>query len=131
MPCSRSESRPSVSSARSMVSSPRRALTSAMCASWSARISLESYSSRPISVDLPSSTDPHVTRRTSPPAAWACAGVIGGPPLEVPLPLAVLHRGLRHPVVGAGLAALGDPRGGDLGDDLLERRRRRAHGAGD
>ena len=37
---------------------------------------------------------------------------------EVPLALAVLHRGLGHPVVGAGGAALGEPAGGDLGDDL-------------
>ena len=42
--------------------------------------------------------------------------------LEIALALAVFHRGLGHPVVGACLAALGDPGGRDLGDDLLQRR---------
>ena len=51
-------------------------------------------------------------------------------PPEVALPLAVLHGGLRHTVVGARLAALGDPRGGDLGDDVLQRHGARAHRAG-
>ena len=40
------------------------------------------------------------------------------PSSEVPLPLAVFHGGLAGPVVGAGLAALGDPGGRDLRDDL-------------
>ena len=40
--------------------------------------------------------------------------------LEVPRDLAVFHRGLGDAVVGARLAALGDPRRGDLGDDRAE-----------
>src|SRR4051794_4263453 len=53
-------------------------------------------------------------------------------PLPLPFPFAlpygseiagnlpVLHRGLADPVVGAGLTALGDLRGGDLGDDVAQ-----------
>ena len=48
--------------------------------------------------------------------------VVATRPSEVALALAVLHRGLGDAVVGARLAALGDPRRGDLGDDVLERR---------
>ena len=44
--------------------------------------------------------------------------------LEVPHPLAVFHGGLADAVVGARLAALGDPRGGDLRHHVVERRRR-------
>src|SRR5205823_1431691 len=39
---------------------------------------------------------------------------------EVPLTLAVFHGRLGHPVVGAGGAALGEPRGRHLGDDLFD-----------
>src|SRR5690606_39454896 len=49
------------------------------------------------------------------PRSWWCSC------LEVPLALAVLHRGLGQLVVGAGGAALGQPGGGDLGDHLLDR----------
>ena len=42
---------------------------------------------------------------------------------EVANALAVLHRRLADAVVGARLAALGDARRGDLGDDLVDRRR--------
>src|SRR5215208_3969258 len=82
-----------------------------MCSIWSTRICFESKSSRPISVDLPSSTEPAVTRRRS------------SVPLEVADTLAVLHRGFGDAVVGARLAALGDAGRHDLGDDLLQRRR--------
>src|SRR5690606_5764824 len=51
-------------------------------------------------------------------------------PSEVALPLAVLHRGLRGAVVGSGGAALGDPGGRDLLDDLLDRAGRGLDGAG-
>src|SRR3954467_520360 len=44
-------------------------------------------------------------------------------PLEVPHALPVLHRGFADAVVGARLAALGDARRGDLGDDGVDRRR--------
>src|SRR5204863_6725813 len=64
-----------------------------------------------MSVDLPSSTEPAVASRSEVTAA-----------LEVAGNLAVLHGGLADAVVGARLAALGDPRERDLGDDLVERR---------
>src|SRR4051812_37334395 len=84
-----------------------------MCSSWSARICFVSNSSRPISVDLPSSTEPAVTRRQS----WVSAR------LEVADTLAVLHRRFADAIVGARLAAFRDARRGDLGDYLVERRR--------
>src|SRR6266566_9774964 len=84
-----------------------------MCSIWSTKICFVSNSSRPISVDLPSSTEPHVTmRRRS--ACWAAS--------EIADTLAVLHRGFGEAVVGAGLAALGDPGRGDLVDDRADRR---------
>src|SRR3954453_17646177 len=87
-------------------------------------------------VDLPSSTEPAVAMRTS--SADATAGGGAGDPLaewsaatlEVPLLLAILHRRLGDPVVGAGLAALGDARGRDLRDHRLERDGPRLDGAG-
>src|SRR5215210_9425533 len=119
MPCSRSARSPSVSSARSSVPLPLRACeTSAMCSSWSERIDLASYSRRPISVDLPSSTEPAVASRSVPTAS------------EVAGNLAVLHRGLGGPVVRARLAALGDPGRRDLGDHVVERGRPRGDRAG-
>jgi hypothetical protein len=42
---------------------PRRRESVSSAASWSSKISFDSYSSRPISVDLPSSTDPQVMNR--------------------------------------------------------------------
>src|SRR3954462_13164729 len=118
MPCSRSARRPSVSSARSSVPLPLRAWeTSAMCSSWSARIDLASNSRRPISVDLPSSTEPAVASLSVPTRS------------EVAGNLAVLHRGLGRAVVRARLAALGDPGGGDLGHHRVERGRARGDGA--
>src|SRR4051812_24665473 len=62
-------------------------------------------------VDLPSSTEPHVTRRRS------------SVELEVTNALPVLHRGLADAVVGTGLPTLGDARRGDLADDLVDRLR--------
>src|SRR2546426_9634455 len=105
-----------------------------MCSIWSTKICFVSNSSRPISVDLPSSTEPHVTRRRSS-AACACSemALTQVPPrarawclewaLKIADTLAVLHRGFGEAVVGAGLAALGDTRRGDLVDDLRDRRR--------
>jgi hypothetical protein len=63
MPCSRSARRPSVSSARFVTSSPRSLLVRSTAASWSSRIDFESYSSRPIIVLFPSSTEPAVANR--------------------------------------------------------------------
>src|SRR3954454_21561262 len=109
MPCSRSARRPSVSSDRSTWPLPlRRRLALATWSSWSSSTALESKSSRPISVDLPSSTDPAVARRSE----------VG---LEAAGNLAVLHRGLGDAVVGARLAAFGDAGAGDLVDDVGQR----------
>src|SRR3954449_404734 len=85
-----------------------------MCSSWSTRICFVSKSSRPISVDLPSSTKPAVTRRRS---------SVSRSSLEVANAFPVFHRGFADAVVGAGLAALGDVRCRDLVHDLVDRRR--------
>src|SRR5919112_849976 len=124
MPCSRSARRPSVRRDRS--SAPSRPCRSS---SWSDRIALASCSSRPISVDLPSSTEPAVASRSSPergrrPLPFAC------PLLEIAGHLPVLHRGLGDLVVGPRLAALGDRRGGDLVDDVAQGGGGRRHRAG-
>ena len=65
MPCSRSARRPSVSSARSGASWPRAREVDSTAVSWSSKIALESNSNRPISVDLPSSTEPAVASLSS------------------------------------------------------------------
>src|SRR5579872_1047273 len=88
-----------------------------MCSIWSTMICFESKRRRPISVDLPSSTEPAVTSRRS------------SVELEVTDTLPVLHRGLAGTVVGARLAPLGHARRGDLGDDGVEGRRIREHTA--
>src|SRR3569833_2371063 len=66
MPCSRSASRPSTSSAKSILSPsvPNFLLSFSSEASVSSNSSLVSYSSRPIRVDLPSSTLPQVRKRS-------------------------------------------------------------------
>src|SRR5438128_7189530 len=143
MPCSRSARRPSVSSARSSAPDPPlRSLACATCSSWSSNTCFESYSRRPISVLLPSSTAPAVVKRrrssvTAPaPRHRASQHARAARPsevlaaLEVAGLLAILHRGLGHPVVGSRLATLGDPRGGDLRDHLAQRPRAGAHAAG-
>src|SRR6478735_2984842 len=107
MPCSRSARRPSVSRARSAAVRPRSRLTRSTAASWSDRTDFVSWSRRPTRVDLPSSTDPAVARRSSVAAI-----------LEITLLLAVLHGGLGDPVVGARGAALGQRGGGHLEDDV-------------
>src|SRR5438477_7595014 len=67
-----------------------------------------------MSVDLPSSTEPAVTRRRS---------SVSRSSLEVANALPVLHRGLAHAVVGARFATLRHARGRDLAHDLVDRRR--------
>src|SRR5437764_3187413 len=84
-----------------------------MCSSWSTRICFVSKSSRPISVDLPSSTEPAVTMRRSSASRNS---------LEVANALAVLHRRLADAVVRSGLATFRDPGGRDLRHDLVDRR---------
>src|SRR5579862_1728550 len=129
MPWSRSARRPSVTKARSMPEAPRRLLADATASSWSSKSCLVSWRRRPMSVDLPSSTDPMVANRSSvEPDAGSAPGV--AVISEVTLPLAVLHRRLRDPVVGPGGAPLAHPRGADLGDHLVEGEGRRAYGAG-
>src|SRR5262245_9637436 len=87
-----------------------------MCWSWSTRICFVSYSNRPIKVDLPSSTEPHVTSRSSS-VSIICS--------EVTDTFAVLHRRLAEPVVRPRLAALGHARRRDLCDHRLQRARLR------
>src|SRR5437870_4399779 len=121
MPCSRSARRPSVSSARFTYSSPRARLTRSTASYWSSKICFESYNRRPMSVLLPSSTDPAVAKRRSSVigslrSSLRCAARSS----EVALALAVLHGGLGELVVGARGTPLGDPAGGHLGDDLLD-----------
>src|SRR6185503_16211070 len=71
------------------------------------------------------------TCRRPPSPRWRTAGCPSiWWPLEVALLLAVFHRGLTRPVVGPGLAALGDPGGRDLLDHRVQGRRRRLHRAG-
>src|SRR5207253_8725955 len=74
-----------------------------------------------MSVDLPSSTEPHVTRRSSS-ACWACS--------EIADTFTVLHCSFGEAVVGARLAALGHARCGDLVHDLADRRGVRDDAAG-
>src|SRR6478672_8212630 len=67
MPCSRSADSPSTSNAKSIFSPcvPCRLLSASSAASWSSNNCRVSNSSRPIRVDLPSSTLPHVMKRSS------------------------------------------------------------------
>src|SRR3979411_2004411 len=131
MPCSRSARRPSVTSDSSVYSCPRSLEVRSTEAHWSSITALESYSSRPISVDLPSSTEPAVAMRSN--VAMSISPVASLAPSEVALSLAVFRSSLGNPVVGAGGASLGQPRYGRLGDHLGHRARRRldAAGAGD
>src|SRR6185369_5823504 len=129
MPCSRSARRPSVSSARFVYSSPRERDVASTASSWSEKMAFESYSSRPISVDLPSSTEPAVAKRRR--SICRCCGVSSTEVmLEVPLTLAVFHGRLAHLVVAAGRPALGDAGGRDLVDHLVDRVRVAADGGG-
>src|SRR6266545_1432872 len=135
MPCSRSARSPSVSSARLVYSSPRSWLVRSTASSWSSKIDFESYRSRPMSVDLPSSTEPAVANRSM-------SMLIGRAPLlarrlaapwswsEVAFLLAVFHGRFAGAVVGAGLAAFGDAGGRDLLDDLIKRGGHRLDRAG-
>src|SRR3954469_4552202 len=84
--------------------------------------------SRAIRVDLPSPTEPAVARRSRSERAIEPRPL--PLPLEVPGNLAVLHRGLADAVVGARLAALGDLRCRDLGDDVVQGGRGRRDRAG-
>src|SRR5271167_2616269 len=136
MPCSRSARRPSVTKDRSTSPSPRRSDAVSMAVSWSSKSWRVSKRSRPIRVLFPSSTDPIVAKRrrsivsapsSGPPAGGESGNVVMG--LEVPLTLAILHGGLREAVVCPRCATLGDPRRGDLTDDLFYRVGGRAHGA--
>src|SRR3954453_6796289 len=108
-----------------------------MAASWSSKMPFESNSSLPMSVLLPSSTEPAVEKRSkskllsSAAQRLACAAArySGRLPahagvrlslahLEIPLALAVFHGRLGKRVVGAGSATLRDPRRGNLEDDV-------------
>src|SRR3954447_5140804 len=108
-------------------------------------------------VDLPSSTEPAVailnkaliaaprghsrcsgpsspraapSSRPASPAPCGSSRERSSRSLEVALFLAVFHAGFGDAVVGAGGAALGEPGGGDLDDDVVRVRRRRLDAAG-
>src|SRR4051794_15972757 len=152
MPCSRSARRPSVSRARSGTSWPRERLVASTALSWSSKIAFESYSRRPMSVDLPSSTEPAVAMRSNalidtPPgrslrsgpssarSAPSSRAVLSGSSrsrssLEAAFLLAALHAGLRDAVVGASPAPLRQPGRRDLGDHVVGGRGRGLDTAG-
>src|SRR5882762_7510546 len=113
MPCSRSASRPSVSSDRSSSAAPRRSDARSTAASWSSWIARASYSRRPMSVLLPSSTLPAVANLSGCIERNRALTPIFGFHLEVPLLLPSFHRGFRGLVVHPRRAALGQP--GDPG----------------
>src|SRR5581483_1153853 len=91
-----------------------------MCSSWSERICFVSKSSRPMRVDLPSSTEPAVTSRSSSVSRISS---------EVADTLAVLHRRLADAIVRTRLAALGHACRRDLADDVVDRARLAQHAA--
>src|SRR5699024_8823127 len=137
MPCSRSARRPSVSRAtsNSPPRNPRSALVAVTASSWSARIAFASWSSRPTRVDLPSSTDPAVAKRSS---VFVCVGDSPGvarwsvvvSSSEVPVLLSVFHGRGRDPVVGTCGSAFGHGGRGHLGEDRVDIGRLRVDGAG-
>src|SRR5690349_1822615 len=133
MPCSRSARRPSESAARSATPS-----SSVTASRWSVGRLSVSCSSRPISVLLPSSTEPAVVMRRS----WRVIRSLvpsrkrplpfgRGPTSEVPLAFPVFHRGGGGSVVGTGFTALGHGGRGDLLDHPLDVGGPRADGTGD
>src|SRR6202035_4278218 len=88
---------------------------------------------RPLSPPWPAAGCPCGGRRPDrrwPARCWPGCRVPACPSLEVTLSLAVFHRGLAGPVVGPGLAALGDPGRRDLVDHLRDGDRRGRHRAG-
>src|ERR1035441_8336760 len=143
MPCSRSAFRPSVSREKSTY--PLAARFTRLCftaASWSSYTLLVSCSSRPISVDLPSSTLPAVVKRSI--SCPRCASrnssnervgltssrpcIAGGFILEVSLPLLHFHRAF-FVVVDHTVLAFAAPEGDQFLDDLRQRVRLAAHRA--
>src|SRR4051812_2376339 len=87
---------------------------------------------RPISVDLPSSTEPTMTKRNSSLASWRdrysrmslSMSSVSADTLKIPFALFLLHRRVLIVVDEAALP-LGDARQQHLADDLRQRRRRR------
>ena len=80
MPCSRSASSPSSSSAKSMPFSivPKRRESFSSDLIWSSNKPVASLIRRPISVDLPSSTDPQARKRNSLRLPSGSASLAGG-----------------------------------------------------
>src|SRR5574343_1045185 len=113
MPCSRSALNPSVSRARSV--SPERCTP----ARWSCSTVLVSTSRRPISVLLPSSTEPHVMNLRAEKCCSLCMSC--SPISEVAVFFALFHRRIGGLVVHARGAALADFGGQGLDHDLLGR----------
>src|SRR4051794_26531735 len=101
-----------------------------MCSSCSAEICSVSKSRRPMRVLLPPPTEPAVAKRSRSGGRPRWCLPLRPPPalLEGPPTLAIFHGCLGGPVVGAGLAALGDPGRRDLGDHVGQGRGGGAHG---
>ena len=85
MPCSRSARRPSVTKDRSTSPTPRRAEAAATASIWSSKSWRVSKRSRPIRVDLPSSTEPTAAKRSrSMPTRAQAPSVEAGEPATEP-----------------------------------------------
>src|SRR5260221_451145 len=128
MPCSRSAGSPSASNDRSMPAWPRRLLDFSIEESWSSNIALVSYSSRPISVLLPSSTLPALEKRSMPVSTGDMVSIADT--LKVSFLLAQLHRSFRCLVVHARSASFRDAGRRGFDDDLLRIGRVGFHRAG-
>src|SRR6185312_10575629 len=115
MPCSRSASSPSSSSAKSTLSPavPKRRESSRKVASWSSSRPAESAISRPIRVDLPSSTEPQARKRSA--LLCSAPSIQQSSISEVALALLALHR-IVACAVDQAAGALGESRDAQLVD---------------
>ena len=97
---------------------PNRRDSRSSASSWSSKISAQSCSSRPIRVDLPSSTDPQVRKRSR--SALGGLARLAWPairPSEIALALLALHRGVLVAVDQPALP-LGAARVAQFGEDF-------------
>src|ERR1043166_8688114 len=129
MRCCRSSSSPSSNREKSMSSPvvPKRFDSRSNASIWSASTSSALNSRRPISVDLPSSTEPQVRNRRRPRSAAtgraiASSGIRIGPASEIALALFALQRGIGVAVDQAALPFRA-ARLAQFGDDLSDRGR--------
>src|SRR5437762_7084591 len=128
MRCWRSSSSPSSNSEKSISPPvvPKRRDSRSSASIWSANTSSALKRRRPISVDLPSSTEPQVRNRRRPRwtatgRAIASSGIRTRPASEIALALLALHRGVAVAVDQAALAFRA-ARLAQFGDDLADSR---------